>query len=115
MEIKEVINDIVKFRDDRDWKQFHKPKDLAISLSIEGSELLECFQWKTDDEINELINSDKKEKIEEEIADVGNYLLLLCNELNIDLLEVIKNKMQKNAEKYPVEKCKGKSDKYNEL
>lgn len=115
MEIKEVINDIVEFRDARDWKQFHKPKDLAISLSIEANELLECFQWKTDDEIDELINSDKKVKIEEEIADVGNYLLLLCNELNIDLLEVIKNKMKKNAEKYPIEKCKGKSDKYNEL
>ena len=113
-EVQNVINKIIKFRDDRDWKQFHNPKDLAISLSIEASELLECFQWKNTDEVNNLINSNLKEKIEEEIADIGNYLLLLCNELGVDFLDAIDKKIDKNSEKYPIEKCKGKSNKYNE-
>lgn len=105
---------IIDFRDERDWKKFHNPKDIAMSINIEASELLECFQWKTDDEITEIINSDKKIDIEEEVADVANYLILLCNELDIDLLDVIEKKLEKNKKKYPIEKCKGKSNKYTD-
>lgn len=109
----DLIEQIIKFRDERDWKQFHNPKDLAISLNIEAGELLECFQWKTNDEIKKKLDDiSYRKNIEEEIADVGNYLILLCHELNIDLLQVISDKCMKNSIKYPVDKCKGKADKY---
>lgn len=113
--IENLTKTIVKFSEARDWKQFHNPKDLAISLSIEASELLECFQWKDNNQINELLSGDYRESVEEEIADVGNYLLLLCNELGIDLSEIIEKKLIKNGIKYPVDKCKGNANKYNEL
>ncbi|WDV44508.1 nucleotide pyrophosphohydrolase [Clostridiaceae bacterium M8S5] len=113
--IDEIVSEIINFRDARDWKQFHNPKDLAISLNIEAGELLECFQWKNSDEVNELINSKDKKKVEDEIADVGIYLLLLCNELNVSIDEVIKNKLSKNKEKYPINKSKGIATKYTEL
>lgn len=116
MKLDELTNKIIKFRDERDWKQFHNPKDLAISLSIEAAELLERFQWKSNEEVEVLLkNSDKKKKVAEEIADVGNYLLLLCHELDIDLFQAIDEKLKENDEKYPVEKSKGNSNKYNEL
>lgn len=114
-ELDNVVSEIIKFRDERDWKQFHNPKDLAISLSIECSELLECFQWKNNEQVKEMINSNKKDAIEEEIADIGNYLLLLCNALDIDLLEAITKKIKKNELKYPVDKSRGSAKKYNEL
>lgn len=110
----DVKQKIIDFRDEREWGKFHNPKDLAISLNIEAGELLECFQWKTDKEIYEIINSNKKEYIEDEIGDVANYLILLCNELDIDLLDCIEKKIKKNAIKYPADKCKGSSKKYNE-
>lgn len=111
----EIAQEFIKFRDEREWKQFHKPKDLALSLSIEAAELLECFQWKTDQQIDGLIKTDEKIKIEDELADIAAYLLLLCDSMNIDLTKAISEKIKKNSIKYPVEKCKGRSNKYTEL
>lgn len=105
------LQEILKFQKERNWKQFHKPKNLAISLSIEAAETLEIFQWSENNEIPE----GKKEELTEEIADVYYYLLLLCHEAGIDLKEAFDKKMKINAEKYPVEKAKGKSTKYDKL
>ena len=107
----ETINQIIKFRDDREWKQFHNPKDLAISISLEASELLEVFQWSGTDVSNE----GKQEKIKEELADVVNYCILMADACGLDLDEIVQAKIEKNNEKYPVEKSKGKSDKYDKL
>lgn len=107
----ETINQILKFRDDRDWKQFHNPKDLAISISLEASELLEVFQWSGAD-----TSSDKRIlKIKEELADVINYCVLMADACGLDLDEIVQEKIKHNDEKYPVEKAKGKSDKYDKL
>ena len=107
----ELIRKIVEFRDSRNWKQFHNPKDLAISLTLEASELLENFQWKTSDQSV----SENFQKIEEELADVLIYTLLLSNELNINPEQAVINKMITNEKKYPIEKAYGSSKKYNEL
>ncbi len=114
-----MIDDTLKqqlltFRRERDWEQFHNPKDIAISLSIEAAELLEWFQWRTPDEVQTMLASDKREALEDEIADVAVYLTYLCHDLQIDLPAVISRKMQKNAAKYPKDKVKGRADKYNE-
>ena len=106
--IKEIIK---KFRDDREWSQFHNPKDLAISLSIEAAELLECFQWKSSAEAEK----NNCQDIKYEMADVAIYLLLMCDKMGINLLDAIEEKMKLNEKKYPVEKAKGCSKKYNEL
>jgi len=111
----DIIEQILKFRSERDWEQFHKPKDLAVSITLEAAELLECFQWKTDDEVKALINSPYKKKIEEEIADVAIYLKLLSYDLNINIEEAIKEKLEINDKKYPVSKSKGNAKKYTEL
>ena len=103
----ETINQILKFRDDRDWKQFHNPKDLAISISLEASELLEVFQWSGAD----TSSNNKIEEIKEELADVVNYCVLMADACGLDLDEIVQTKIEKNNEKYPVEKSKGKSDK----
>ena len=102
---------VLKFRDDRNWKQFHNPKDLAISVSLEASELLEVFQWSADD----LFCENKKEKIEEELADVLNYCILLADACKLDLDEIIQKKVKRNSEKYPVELAFGNKAKYTEL
>lgn len=107
----ETINAILKFRDDRNWRQFHTPKDLAISISLEASELLEVFQWSGSD----IECQDKKDKIKEELADVLNYCILMADACELDMDEIIQEKIKKNNEKYPVEKAKGSSKKYNEL
>lgn len=107
----ETINEILKFRDDRDWKQFHNPKDLAISISLEAAELLEVFQWSGSDVSDE----NKKEKIKEELADVLNYCVLMADACKLDIDEIVRNKIKVNNEKYPVEKAKGSSAKYSEL
>ena len=107
----ETINKILKFRDDRDWKQFHNPKDLAISISLEAAELLEVFQWSGADVSNE----GKQDKIKEELADVVNYCVLMANACELDLDEIIQEKIKINERKYPVEKAKGRSDKYDKL
>ncbi len=113
-DIEKIINKIEKFRKERDWKQFHKPKDLAISLSLEASEVLEHFQWKSNDEINEYIKT-HKDHIGEELADVFYWVLIMSNDLDIDIIKAFNKKMKKNAEKYPISKAKGKHTKYNEL
>lgn len=113
--MEDILRKILEFRDERDWKQFHTPKDLAISISLEANELLECFQWKTADEVRQFINSDEKVRLEEEVADVAIYLMLLCDAANIDLKHAIIDKLGKNNEKYPVEKSKGKHTKYSSL
>ncbi len=107
----ETINQILKFRDDRDWKQFHNPKDLAISISLEASELLEVFQWSGANVSEE----GKLEKIKEELADVLCYCALMADTCGLDMDEIVQAKVKRNGEKYPVEKAKGKSDKYNNL
>ncbi len=109
-----IVKELIDFRRERDWEQFHTPKDLAISLSIEASELLEWFQWQTDEQISQKLHSDKREALEDEIADVVAYLSYLCHDLDIDINKVVENKIKKNALKYPVDKVKGRSDKYNE-
>lgn len=108
---KETVNKVLKFRDDRDWKQFHDPKDLAISISLEASELLEIFQWSRDD----VYCLDEIDKIKEELADVVNYCILMADACNLDLDKIITDKIKQNALKYPVDKAKGTSTKYNEL
>ncbi|WP_404275685.1 nucleotide pyrophosphohydrolase [Exiguobacterium undae] len=97
-EIKALVQKIDDFRDERNWRPHHNPKDLAISLSIEASELLEAFQWRTSEEAWE----ENQENIKEEIADVLIYALTLCSELNVDVEEIVVNKIRKNGEKYPL-------------
>ena len=107
----ETIKKVLKFRDDRNWRQFHNPKDLAISISLEAAELLEIFQWSgTDNECAE-----KQYKIKEELADVLNYCILMADSCGLDMDEIINEKVEKNAKKYPVEKAYGVKDKYTEL
>jgi NTP pyrophosphatase (non-canonical NTP hydrolase) len=107
----QLIEEILKFRDERNWAQFHNAKDLAVSLSIEASELLENFQWKT----SEQAIADNLQNIQDEMADVFIYLILLANHLGLDLEKITKNKMEKNALKYPVDKAYGRNKKYTEL
>lgn len=110
----ELLERLITFRRERDWEKFHKPKDLAISLSIEASELLEWFQWKTDDEIERQLKSEKRQALEDELADVTAYLAYLCHDLGVDINEALAAKIDKNAEKYPVDQVKGRADKYTE-
>ncbi len=107
----ETIDQVLKFRDDRNWKQFHNPKDLAISISLEAAELLEIFQWSGED----VYCGDKMEQIGEELADVLNYSILMADACGLDLDEIIRDKVKKNNEKYPVEKAYGSKEKYTEL
>jgi len=113
--LKNLHKKIVHFRDERDWSQFHTPKDLAISISIEASELLECFQWKSEKVVKEYLDSEKSKEIEEEIADVLIYLIGLSDVLGIDLIKTANDKLDKNASKYPASKAKGNAKKYTEL
>lgn len=107
-EISSLISKLVEFRDAREWHQFHNPKDLAIALSIESSELLEAFLWKSSDEAS-------REKLKEELADVFAYALLLAHECGFDVEEIVSSKINKNNLKYPVDKAKGSAKKYNEI
>jgi NTP pyrophosphatase (non-canonical NTP hydrolase) len=107
-ESEEIIQALLKFRNERDWEQFHNPKDLALAINVEAGELLELFLWKNPEEAN-------KEKIREELADVFAYAFLLAEKYNLDIREIVLEKIQKNAQKYPVEKSKGSAKKYNEL
>ena len=108
MSPKLLTQQLLAFRNERDWAQFHNPKDLAIALSTEAGELLECFLWKQPNEA-------KPEKIREELADVIAYALLLAHECNLDVTEIVEEKIRRNAEKYPVDKAKGNAKKYDEL
>ena len=110
-----TINDLQKeaaaFRDERNWKQFHNPKDLAISLSLEAAELLEVFQWSGTD-----VSADGKiDKIKEELADVVLYSLLMADALDLDVAEIARAKLESNRQKYPVDKAYGNATKYTEL
>ena len=107
----ETIQRVLQFRDDRDWRQFHTPKDLAISLSLEAAELLEVFQWSGTD----LKCENKLSQIREELADVLSYCILMADVCGLDLDEIMNEKVAKNEQKYPVEKSKGRAAKYTEL
>ena len=114
----QVLKDMLKeFRDERDWNQFHDPKNLAEAISIETGELQELFLWKDKESIAEQLNNDPKfkERVGEELADVLIFCINFAIATNLDITSIIKDKIEKADKKYPVEKAKGKSDKYNEL
>jgi NTP pyrophosphatase (non-canonical NTP hydrolase) len=104
---------LIQFRKARDWEQFHNPKDIAISLSLEAAEVLEHFQWRSPAEIDNYIKQHKSD-IGEELADVFNWILLLAHDLDIDILQASEDKIEKNGKKYPVAKAKGSHKKYTE-
>ncbi|MFZ5515386.1 MAG: nucleotide pyrophosphohydrolase [Candidatus Zhuqueibacterota bacterium] len=106
-----ILDKIKRFRDDRDWMQFHSPKNLAVSVVLEASELLEQFQWKTDEEVERYLKANQV-AVEEEVADVAIYLLELADKLGIDLIDVMERKIEKNEIKYPVARARGKAAKY---
>ena len=107
----ELIKKIKEFINERDWEQFHDPKNLAISLNLEASEVLELFQWTKNNDID----STKSYQLPDELADVYYWLLLLADYYKIDLDQALKSKLSKNKQKYPIDKSKGKSDKYSDL
>ena len=110
----ELIKDIIDFRDQREWKQFHSIKDLCLGLGIEVAELQEIFLWKTDTQVSS-IQASEKEKISEELADIFIFLSYLSNDLGINLEKAVRTKIVINSEKYPVSKSKGVNTKYNKL
>jgi len=105
---KDLQDKLIEFRNEREWKQFHNPKDLALALSIEAAELNEVFLWKKAEEAN-------IEKVKEELADVFAYALLLAEKYDLDVNEIVLNKIRRNGEKYPVDKAKGTATKYTDL
>lgn len=107
-DLKELQEAIVKFTQERDWDQFHNGKDLALALSIEASELNEAFLWKDAKDV-------KIEKVKEELADIFNYAILLADKYDLDIKQIVMDKLRRNAEKYPVEKSYGSAKKYTEL
>jgi len=107
-QIKKITEELQKFRDERDWAQFHNPKDLALALSIEASELLEIFLWKSAEEAD-------ADKVKEELADVFAYAFMLADKYGLDVSQIMQEKLAKNKLKYPVEKARGSAKKYNEL
>lgn len=110
-----ALAEIKQFCEERDWSQFHNPKDVALALSIESIELVELFRWKTGLESHEMLESpDTKLKAEQEVADILFFLLLFCDKSNIDMWQALEEKMVSNRSKYPVERVKGKNKKYNE-
>jgi NTP pyrophosphatase (non-canonical NTP hydrolase) len=113
-DLKILTQKVVEFRDERDWAQFHNPKDLALSLTLEATEVLEIFQWKEAQAITETAK-DKRQEIANELADVLYWTLLMAHELKIDLSSALESKLAANAKKYPVEKAKGSNKKYTEL
>ncbi len=110
----EILKNIRRFRDERDWMQFHTPKNLAVSISIEAAELLEQFQWKDEAAVEKHINT-HREDIADELADVAIYLVELADNLHIDLISAMTRKLEKNALKYPINKAKGVATKYDKL
>jgi len=110
-ELKELLNLLEEFRDERDWGKFHDSKNLALALSIEAAELNELFLWKRETESENV----DPEKFKEELADVFAYAIMLAGRHDLDVSEIVKNKIKKNANKYPVEKSRGISDKYDSL
>lgn len=107
-DIQNITQELLKFRNEREWQQFHNPKDLALAINVEAGELLELFLWKNSEEAN-------KEKIKEELADVFAFAFLLADKYGFDVKEIILDKVKLNAAKYPVDKAKGTAKKYDEL
>lgn len=112
--IKDLTKRIVAFRNARDWKQFHNPKDVSLSLVLEATEVMEHFQWKNAEEMDKYIVTNKTD-IGEELADVLYWVLLMSHDLKIDVLSALERKIKINEDKYPVSKAKGKHTKYNKL
>ena len=111
MDFEQACEDVLTFRDERNWKQFHNPKDLAISINLEAAELLELFQWSgTDTE-----RTEKLSQMEEELADVLIYCIDLADRLDLDIPTIIKRKMESNRQKYPADKARNSARKYAEL
>ena len=106
--MKEIIEELIKFRNERDWEQFHNPKDLALAINVEAGEMLELFLWKKAEDAN-------VEKVKEELADVFAFAFLMADKYNFDVKEIVLEKIKKNGEKYPADKAKGTAKKYNEL
>lgn len=113
-DIPELQKRVVAFRDARDWKQFHNPKDMAISLLLEATEFLEHFQWKSPEEIEQYLKSNKKD-VADELADVMYWVMLLSHDLDIDIVSQYEQKMLENEAKYPIDKAKGSNKKYTQL
>lgn len=107
-QLKQLTDEVVNFRDERDWEQFHNAKDLALALSIEAGELNELFLWKSSEQVD-------AQKVKEELADILNYAILLAHKYNFDIADIVREKLKVNATKYPVDKAKGKSTKYDQL
>ena len=107
-EIQDIISALIRFRDERDWQQFHNAKDLSLAINVEAGELLEHFLWKDAENAN-------REKVREELADIFAYAFLLADKYGFDVKEIVLDKIKKNGEKYPVEKARGTAKKYNEL
>ena len=107
-DLEELRQAIVKFTQERDWDQFHNGKDLSLALSIEAAELNEAFLWKDVSEVN-------VEKVKEELADIFNYAILFADKYDLDIKQIVLDKLRRNAEKYPVDKAYGSAKKYNEL
>lgn len=113
-DIKKLTEEILRFRDARDWKQFHNPKDCALSLVLEAAEVMEHFQWKNKEEMERYVK-ENKDDVAEELADVLYWVLLMSHDLDIDIVKALDKKNRKNADKYPVEKARGKHTKYTNL
>ena len=107
-DIQEIIQTLIQFRNERDWEQFHNPKDLALAINVEAGELLELYLWKTPEEVN-------MEKVKEELADVFAFAFLLAEKYKFDVKQIVLEKIKENGKKYPVEKSKGTAKKYNEI
>ncbi len=110
-EIKDLLTKLEQFRDERDWGQFHDPKNLALALSIEVAELNELFLWKKEGDLSSV----DQDKLKDEIADVFAYAIMLAGQYDFDVSDIVRAKILKNAQKYPIEKAKGNAAKYNEL
>jgi len=107
-EFQSIIDELIKFRNERDWEQFHNPKDLAIAISAEAGELLELFLWKDAKDAN-------VEKVKKELADIFSFAFLLADKYKLDIKQIVLDKIKENAEKYPIDKSKGNAKKYDEL
>lgn len=116
MQLQKLLSKAHAFREEREWKQYHSARNVALSVVLEAAELLEIFQWKTDSESEELSRDPAtRQKIADELADILLYIMLMADDLDIDLVKAAEEKIEKNAAKYPVDKSKGKALKYTEL
>ena len=114
IDLKSISKKIIQFRNDRDWEQYHNPKNLAQALSIEAAELQEIFLWKSSEESGNICQ-DEIDRVKEELADIFIYMIYICHAFKIDIFNEVLKKIEKNAVKYPVEKSKGSNKKYNQL